>query len=45
VFQFPDIVRVSRLSTEFREYRGTYGLARAPRLGDLGTVVEALAPG
>ena len=36
-----DVVRVIALNTLEREYSGSSGIARAPRIGDVGTVIIA----
>jgi len=34
-----DVVRVVQLAKPVRHYSGTVGVARAPRVGDVGTIV------
>ena len=40
-----DVVRIARLLTQDRAFSGTEGVSRAPRIGDLATVVHVLEPG
>ena len=41
-FLFPDSVRIVRLLAPSRPFDGTRSAARAPRVGDTGTVVDVL---
>jgi hypothetical protein len=40
-----DVVKVATLLESDRQYSGTQGVSRAPRVGDLATVVFVLEPG
>lgn len=40
-----DVVRVARLDHGNREFDGTEGCKREPRIGDTGTIVHDYAPG
>jgi hypothetical protein len=40
-----DKVRVIRLATPAREFSGSEGVARAPRIGDIATVCHEYKPG
>lgn len=40
-----DVVRIVRLDTPSRHYDGTQGISRAPRVGDVGSVVELWTSG
>ena len=40
-----DVVKVAALLETDRQFSGTEGVSRAPRIGDLATVVHVLAPG
>ena len=44
-FRELDVVRVVRLLEEVRPFVGTDSVKRAPRVGDVGTVVHDCAPG
>ncbi len=40
-----DVVRVVALRDSARQFSGTEGVCRAPRIGDLASVVHVLEPG
>ena len=40
-----DVVKVAALLDDDRQFGGTEGVSRAPRIGDLATVVHVLEPG
>jgi hypothetical protein len=40
-----DVVRIVRLRTSGRHFSGTEGVRRAPRVGDVGTIVNVPDPG
>jgi hypothetical protein len=45
VFKEMDVVKITALLESNRPYTGTEGVCRAPRIGDLATVVHVLEPG
>lgn len=40
-----DVVRIIDLREGEREFSGSEGVSRAPRVGDIGTIVHTLKPG